>query len=154
MANFLTLHLSPLLQGLGRQGAGNAMALPCLSQSRGCYLGPPHLKQMSLLSCNSFTLFRCGILMIAGEPLLLSPETPSCSKSLANKCTSIVCSGPVKQHFSTGRAGCFPPKLLSLSSALHCFTQQLLGSTCTQPTLTPQPQDTTMSTKMIISLLM
>ena len=48
----------------------------------------------------------------------------------------------MKQHFSTGRAGCSPPKLVLLTSALRCFPQQLLGSTHTQPTLSPQPQDT------------
>lgn len=64
------------------QVRAQAQALVLPSSEQGLSLGTATSQaNLPLPSCHSSTLFKPGLLMIAGKPLLLSPETPSCSKT-------------------------------------------------------------------------
>lgn len=144
LANFL-MHLSPLLQGLGRQGAGNAMAHlpgvspgsgPCPAFLRAGVVTWDHHVTSESPSHHSSTLFKPGLLMIAGKPLC-SHQKLHPAPSLINRCTSVVCSDPRETPFFHGESRMLSSKAVFAQLCSTLLAPQLLGAHT--PSQSPTP---------------
>lgn len=106
-----------------------------------------------LPTCHSSTLFKPRLLMIAGKPLLLSPETPSCSKFNQQMHFCSLLRSQRNSIFPWGEQDALLQSCFC-SALLHIACPTVLGEhihpVSPQP---PQPQDTATLTKASISPL-